>query len=402
MPPSRRWALALCLLSFTGWSSWELLRPARSPFMDLAGIFTDHFSHMNAGRLFTRFGLDVWRQPLTQLLPRATPAEEALLPEDERACHDCIFLAPGWSRPVLQSWPHVVRFYPPGDMLLTAPLAALYHFTSIPATAVNRMLLVLLLACAHLGLLVLLEDLFAAPEGLRWHTLLPGFLGALAVLHWTLEGFYDCSMVAPLLLCWRYLGQRRGLAAGVAFCAAAFLHFRAFYYAPWALAAGLLVLRERQWRSWTRRDWLAAGAAALMGAASLGSYFLALPGMIAFPDYLSPLLITRSHLDRSALLTAALIAGVALTAFVAARSWLDVLMVPWLALVLTTVRQTMPWYMIAIVPWLCSVPRPGRPERAPLVLDGRVLIFLFLAVAVHADHRIGLDVVPEWLARRFY
>ena len=48
------------------------------------------------------------------------------------------------------------------------------------------------------------------------------------VVHWTLEGFYDVAMIAPLLLCWRYLGQRRGLAAGVAFCAAAFLHFRAY------------------------------------------------------------------------------------------------------------------------------------------------------------------------------
>jgi hypothetical protein len=260
--------------------------------------------------------------------------------------------------------------------------------------------LVLILACAHLGLFVLFESLLQAPESLRWHVLVPMYLGTNAILHWSLEGFYDVAIIAPLLLSWRALGQRRGLAAGAWFCTAAFLHFRAYYYAPWALAAALVVVRGRQWRFWRPLDWAAAGAGALLGAASLGSYFLALRGLLGFNVYLSPLAITKDHVDRPMLLLALAVALLALAAFAAARSWLDALMVPWLALVLTTVRQTMPWYMLALVPWLCALPRPGRPERGPLVFDARIAVFLFLAV-IHYDPRFGLDAAPVWLARLF-
>ncbi len=402
MPPSpRRLAAALCLLSFTAWSTWELVRPARSPFMDLSGTFTDHFSHMNAARLFTRVGADVWRTPLNRMLPRPTPDEAARLPPEDFACRDCVFVVPGWKKPILQSWPSVVRFYPPGDMVLMAPVAALFHFTELSATNANRLLLVIILACAHLGLLLLLEPILAAQGPARWELLLPLYLGANVIFHWSLEGFYDVVMIAPLLLCWRALGQRRGLSAGVWFCVAAFFHFRSYYYAPWALAAAVLVVREQQWRTFDKRAWVALGAGALLGAASLGSYFLALRGLLDFNVYLSPLVITASHVDKPALVTGALVAVFSLLMFVTARSWMDALMVPWLALILTTVRQTMPWYMIALVPWLCASPRPGRPERSTLAYQGRILIFLFLAY-VHYDPRLGLDVAPTWLGRLLF
>ena len=401
MPHTRRLALVLSLVSFVAFSSWELLRPARTPLMDLSNTFSDHFSHMNAGRLFLRVGLDVWRKPLVEMLPPPTPQQAANLPPVARWCRDCAFIVPGWEKPVLQSWPTVVRFYPPGDMVLTAPIAALYHFTDLSATDANRLLLVLILACAHLGLFLLLDGLFAAPDGLRWHALLPGFYGVTVVLHWSLEGFYDVSMVAPLLLCWRWLGQRRGLAAAVAFCAAAFLHFRAYYYAPWFLAAIVLIVRERQWRTWARRDVAALGAGALMGAASLGSYLLAVPGLLSFSTYPSPLFIGHGHFDGEALGMAALVTLLAIAAFALSHSLLDALLVPWIALILITVRQTMPWYMVAVVPWLCAVPRPGKAERAPLVLDARLLLFLFLAAVVHPDQRIGTDLMPTWLAKLF-
>ena len=402
MPTTRSWALLLSALSFFGWSTWELARPARSPLMDLSNQFTDHASHMNAARVFTRVGLDVWRKPLDALLPRPTREQAALLPADVFWCRDCLFVAPGWKKPVLQSWSSVVRFYPPGDMVLTAPVAALYHFTDLSATNANRLLLVLILACAHLGIFVLLDGLLAAPGGLRWHTLVPMYLGIITTLHWSLEGFYDVAMIAPLLLSWRYLGQKRGLAAGVAFCAAAFLHFRAYYYAPWALYAGFLIVREKQWRAWRGADFAALGAGALLGAASLLSYFLAAPGLFAFNQFLSPLLVSRGHVDPGKLLAGAVVAAIALAAFVSARSWLDVLLVPWIALILMTVRQTMPWYMLAIVPWLCALPRPGREERAALVFDARVLVFLFRAIEVHLDAPLGSDVAPGWLARVFF
>jgi len=402
LPRTRRALIALCALSWAGWSGWELLRPARNPLMDLSGWYTDHFSHMNTARIFLRFGTAIWRTSPQQMLPRPTPEVRARLPPDVFQCADCLFVAPGWKKPVLLTWPNVVRPYPPGDMLLTAPIAALYHFTDLSATDANRLLLVLFLAFAHVAIFLLLDGLAFAPGNLRWHALLPGFLGSFALLHWTLEGFYDASFVVLLLLCWRWLGERRALAAIVAFCAASFLHFRAYYYAPWALAAAALVVRERRWQAWHGRDWAALGAAVLLGGASLATFALVLPSLLSYKVYLSPLFVSRDHRIAPALFLGALIAAVALAAFAAARSWIDALMVPWLAMILTTVRVSEPWYVVATVPWLCAPPRAGLPERHPLVLDARVLVFLFLATAVHGDPRAGLDVIPTWLVRVFW
>ncbi len=400
LPPARRWVLALTVTSFLGWSTWELTRPPTNAFMDLSGWFTDHFSHMNAGRLFFRFGPDVWRVPLNRLLPRPTAAQLEALPDDVKRCRDCLFVAPGWEKPVVQSWPHVVRFYPPGDMVLTAPVAVLYHFTPLSFTNANRLLLVILLGAAHLGLFLLLDGLLSAPPEVRYSSLLAGFLGVNFLLRWTLEGFYDSALLFPLLLCWRYLGQRRGLAAGVAFCAAAFLHFRAYYYAPWAIWAAAMVVRERQWRTWTPRDWTAAGAAALLGGASLTTYFLALPGLLAVDQLLSPLLITKAHVVAPALWVAAAVGAVAVAAFFAASSRIDAAMAGWIGLVLTQVRQSLAWYPLAAVPWMVSPPRPGRPERAPLVMEARVLVFLFLVLYVHGERPYAFEaVIPTWILR---
>lgn len=391
MPRARRVALAVSACSFVAWSAWELARPAH-PFADLSnGRFTDHFSHLNAARLFTRRGLDLWRVPLLRELPRATPAQRAALPRDV-VCRDCVFVVDGWRKPVSQNWPDVVRFVPFGNLLLVAPVAALYHFTDLSFTASNRLLIVWFLLWAHLGLFVLLEGILALPGALAASSLLPAVFGVSVLIHWTLEGFYDAVLIAPLLLCWRFLGERRGLAALVAYCAAAFLNFRAFYYAPWALAAAWLIVRDRQWRSFGRRDQAAVGLAAIFAAGSLWPYFLALPGLLAFPHYASPLLVARDHVDPAALAVAGVIALIAIAAFAAARAWIDAATLGFVLFVLTQVRQTSPWYTVALVPWLCAAPRAAPVERGALVWGARALVFCFVALHVHGD-----DPLPMWL-----
>jgi len=400
LAPPRRIALAFTVASFLGLSTWELARPATNPYMDMSRTFTDHFSHMNAARLFCRFGTDVWRKPLLDLLPRPTPAEREALPDEVKRCHDCLFVAPGWSKPIVQSWPQVVRFYPPGDMVLTAPVAALYHFTSLSLADANRLLLVLFLAAAHVGIFLILDGILTAPPPVRYASLVAGFLGVNVILRFTLEGFYDGAVVAPLLLSWRYLGERRGLASWVAFCAAVFIHFRALYYVPWAIAAVALVVRQRSWRTWRGRDWTAAFAGALMAAASLGALFLAMPGLVAFRHFTSPVLVARWHVDPAALATSAMIWGVAAFAFLWARSRIDLAVLGWLGFILTQVRQSLAWYPVAAVPWMVAPPRPGHPERAPLVVGARVLVFLLLALYIHADPPHEVDtILPTWVLR---
>jgi hypothetical protein len=400
MATGRRWALALTACSFLGWSSWELMRPPGNAFMDLSGRFTDHFSHMSAARLFTRYGVDIWRVPLNRLLQRPTAAQRAALPADTLRCLDCPFIAPGWRKPVVENWSHVVRLYPPGDLVLMAPVAGLYHFTSISLVTANRLLLVLILGFAHAGLFLLLDGLLTSTPAVRDGSLLAAYLGFNCVLHWSLEGFYDSVLLVPLLLCWRFLGERRGLAAAIAYCAAAFLHFRAYYYAPWVLWALLLIVRDRQWKRWRARDWSAAAAALLLGAASLTMFVLILPGLLAFPDRSNPLLLAASRGLSPTLTTGAVIALAAIAVFLWAGSRIDALTLGWMGLVLTHVRQSGMWYPVAVVPWMVAPPRLDRPERAPLVFQVRVLVFLFLALVVHAESPFGIDAVfPGWLFR---
>ena len=395
----RRQALALTLLSWLGWSTFELARPAVNPSMDLSAVFTDHFSHMNAGRLFLRHGVDLWRKPIDQMLRRPTLAEWDALADEVKQRPDSVFLEPGWQKPVLHSWAQVVRFYPPGDLLLTAPAALLYHFTPLSFAGVNRLLLILLLAAAHAGLFVLLEGLLAQQGGAHLGGLITAYLAVNLTLRWTLEGFYDSALILPLLLCWRWLGERRGLAAGVAFCAAAFLHFRAYYYAPWALWAGWLVVREQQWKSWRGKDWLAAACALFMGVSSLYVFALTWPALVSTTFQNSPLYVSRTHLDAPAL---ALFGGLVLVAAAAAwlaRSLPDLALLGWFAVMLTSVRQSQPWYSLTFLPWLCAPPR-GIPTRAPLVFHGRLPLFLFLALSVYADGQyLAEAIAPTWVPR---
>src|SRR5256885_9468938 len=97
-------------------------------------------------------------------------------------------------KPMQQSWPTLTRFYPPGDLLLFAPMAALYHVTPIRAATVNRLLVILCLAFAHAAIFAIL-DRVDGPLGA-----LCALLGTSVLIHWSLEGFYDASIVLPLLL----------------------------------------------------------------------------------------------------------------------------------------------------------------------------------------------------------
>jgi len=383
---ARRVALAMTLASFIGLSAWELSRTPRHPYMDLDNRFSDHFSHLNTARLFPRLGLDIWRVPLREVLSRATPQDRAALPADV-VCSDCIFIVPGWSKAVLVNWPHVRRPYPPGDLVLVAPLAALYHFTDISFTAMNRLLIVLFLFAAHLGLFLLFDALFAAGA---FELALPALLGASTALHWTLNGFYDGALLVPLVLCWRFLGQRRGLAALVAYCAAAFLHYRAYFYGPWALWALWLIVRDKQWRTWGRAGWAAAAAGAFMGAASLGTWILTLPSMIGPPMMRTALQSTSWEANRAPVALALITAALCLAAFAAARAWLDAAMLISVGAIVTRMPSGGHWYAVSLVPWLCAAVG-GR--RAPLVAAGRTLAFLFLCFHVWRE-----DPLPAWIA----
>jgi hypothetical protein len=78
-----RKALVLTLISLLGWSLWNGLRRTDHPWGDLSrGNFTDHFSHMNAARIFPRMGRDLWRVSIAKRFVPLTAQQLARAPSD--------------------------------------------------------------------------------------------------------------------------------------------------------------------------------------------------------------------------------------------------------------------------------------------------------------------------------
>jgi hypothetical protein len=362
-------ALAITLFSLLAWGLFVPLRTHHA-FHDLDnGTFTDHFSHLNAARIFPRIGLDIWRAPIDRQFRRLSPQELQAMPPQLR--YQGSFFVPGWpaDKPLQQSWSHIPRLYPPGDMLLVAPLALAYHFTPLSAGQANLLLILLFLAFAHAGLLLALDAAFrtdglAAPLGL---------FGALVVygelVRWSGAGFYDAAGVFPLILCARYLKERRGLAALCAYCAAAFLHFRAFYLAPWAVYSGWLIVRDRQWRRWARWDFLSLGVALICAVCSLGSFALLWPTLRS--------LVEMNPLARMPVLLAFwffwLLCG---AVFLRARAWLDLAVLLWLGFFFPLQHHIFNWYVVLLLPWLAAPVGEAVKEKFRWVGEARLVAFI--------------------------
>lgn len=377
-------ALLLVALSFAGWGGWALSLRFLPLFGGVSGRFSDAMSHMNAARLFTQCGTCLWRQPVEQFMRRYNLEEQRQLPEEIRALANPrfdVFVRPGWplDKPLLLNWPFLPRPYPPGALVLAAPTALVYHFTSLSYAGATRLLNLSYLAYVHLGLFFLLRGWFSGTG--RDTTF--GLLGALLLynesVHWALEGFYDGAVLAPLVLCGHYLQQRRGLAALVCYCAAAFLHYRAYLFAPLALYALWLVLKEERPRwPWGARQWSALAAIVVLGGASLYTFWLLSPWLARFPAT-NPLRDPNNPALARLLFTSALAA----VPLLLARAWVDLALVGWITWMNSRIYQTMPWHVICLLMWLALPVWGTRAERFPLVRDVRLAFVVLLSVLVY-------------------
>jgi hypothetical protein len=204
-------------------------------------------------------------------------------------------------------------------------------------------------------------------------------------MYWTLEGFYDAAIIVPLVICARYLHRRRGLAAGVAYCSAAFFHFRAFFHAPWAIWALGSMLRNRFWRGLRPRHAIAIVLALACAGASLATFWLdwdSLKNVIAN----NPLRYPYTPHDQALLWNFKVVVAVCGLAFIASRAWLDLLQVAWLAIVAVKLREFYYWHMLVSTSWIAA------PASRPLVRAVRLAFVLTTIAILFHD-----PVAPEWL-----
>jgi hypothetical protein len=387
-PSARRRALVLAAASLAAWLAWNQLRTFRHPWGDLSnGNYTDHFSHMNAARALPRVGLDLWKKSAESLGRAPTDAEWRALPDDVHpggTWKGGVFMLDGWpaEKPWVTSSAHQPRLYPPGDLVLVAPIALVYHYTALSLTEANRWLFALLLLYAHVAIFVLLEGAL----GERWRTrpLIP-LVTAVAygeIIFWTLQGFYDAAALVPLVLCARYLDERRALAAAVAYSVAAVIHFRAFFVAPWALYAAWLFVRERKWRGLGLRDAGGLLCGLVCGGAALATFALVAPALArqAVDNPVSLAAATRHPAALVAFAVAVVVAGAMLAR---ASAWLDLAVLAWMTLMILCVREAHSWHIVILLAWLIAPvarARGGETVRAARLV---VLACVQLAVMVN-------------------
>ena len=352
----------------------------RHPFGDLlGGNKTDHIAHMHAARLFPRLGFRLYREPLRGVLPRLDDDALRQLPPDEAVGAAYLpqdtFAVQG-SRPAYVSWSAMPRPYPPGDMLTFAPVAMAYEWTSLSFATANWMLIVSCLVYAHVGLFLLWQAIhgeWRAPFVVRWGMC---FLVAVPVVRFALEGFYDVVLIAPLVLAARWLHDAKWSRAALAFAFAFFLHYRALFFAPYALVALVGAWGSRG--ALGRRGVIELLLAGVLCGIAGGTLLVVQPWLAAFP-LTSPVNIAGGN--SLATTGYAAFAFLVMTAFWRTSCRLDAGVALTVFAIIVTVRQVQAWHIIALVPWVVApVPIQCRSPWLPRVFRGVATAFVYLVL----------------------
>jgi hypothetical protein len=332
--------------------------------------------------------------PVERKFPRVTPAEYQALPKDVSSTVGIgeIFRVDGWSadKPLISNWPQIVRPYPPGELVLMLPFAALYHSVqSFTFTRANWAVVLWFLLLAHIAFGALLYLSLATP--LEQRTLAGFQLGLLylEMVHWALEGFYDAAVVTPLVLSCVFLAQRRGLPALVWYCVAAFIHYRAFFLAPIPVYALWLMHRERSWQSWKWQQYVALVLACALGTAALWTFWWIRPALDRVPLTNG---VRLASTNLGAQLTLGAVSFAAAATFVWSRAWLDVMVLAVMISAFSSVRQAYPWHVILPMAWFALPAVGAAAGRTRLVGYARLAVMVAAALVVF---RNGL--FPRWL-----
>ncbi len=399
-PLSPKWskAASITIVSFLTWACWVCFGPKTHPFGDLSnGIYTDHLSHLNCTRVFPRVGVKIWRESVADMFPEIPPSERAILPADVRVgASDTggLYKVPGWpeTKPLATGWSHQPRFYPPGVFLLFAPVALVYHYTELSATAANRLAILLCLLGCHIALYLLIRFYLLDDECNRRISCLGLILVYGIAIRWSLEGFYDMTAVVPLLLAGNLLFKARDVDAILAYSISIILHYRAYMFMPLAVWAVARILRRRDWKTWRAIDWIKLVTALILSIISIATFLAVWPAIKA-GDFTNP--IGQWSITNEPFCATVLILVLGILALIYEQSLFDGTVLIYIALFLVSVYDVRPWHILIPLSWL-GFPIANVARSRALVRDIRLFIVIFVSAAVFNN-----PVAPVWFIKVF-
>lgn len=332
---------------------------------------TDQISHWGGAILYWKHGMDVYRHSPMQLCLPMTAQATQLYRADQlpRLDYACLVSDHPTARPVLINHPERVQSHPQGKFLYSAPEALLYAAAGVGYPFLKKLTLIKYLLVSHLVFALFVWLLL--PKGRQAAQLamilLLGPLFYQELVFWALYGIYDAVAVGALFGAIYFLSARQPVRSLVCYALAAFLHFRALWLLPIAVAACFqlpALLRLKRSRQ--------AALLAALALFEISVYAL----ILAMPD-ISNYAVTNSLLWRALIADpsralAFLVPFLALAGFlIAQRAWLALSLVIWQAFILVQTPDVRPWHGLFYLPIIAA----GLIGRSPTAVTAALTLF---------------------------
>jgi hypothetical protein len=305
------------------------------PRYSVAPLYTDHMRHAYAAWALLNIGPEVFTTPISQW--------------NFGASHPFV------------SWPTLPHLYPIGSLVLFMPFGVTINLGLVPEPLVNISMVMLFGVFGVVASWLLYQTLRDSYEPILLGIVL--LMVVPSYVFWGLNGFFDTIAVALALYGVRGYWRGNNGSSMLALVGALSLHYRLWYLGPLAL-----VVAWRYWRTYDGLlDWRLA-LVGVLGAGSLASFFLTLPGLLALSKsplvHKNPLGLTD---DITPLTLLALGIAVALLAVVYRYETNPIILVSLTLAVISvfTFTQWMPWYLILVTPTFALTDR--RPSHITLV-----------------------------------
>jgi len=307
------------------------------PGATLDPAYTDSIRSIYTSWLFLRHGWDVYRRTLGDLSGQDRSPQQHVI------------------------WPQQPFIYPPGALLLYAPFGWAEYGLGLSEMAVHRAAVIFCVVLAHLSVLLMLGELRRDGGPL---TLLIVALYAMMALGFSLNGLYDPAYVAAGAL--GLSASRRGQESRAVLwlSLATFLHFRALFYLPAALAnlaaSGARALKG----GLSRREWLRFSVSVLLGAAAAWALLLTWK---SFDDIGAPNLVMEEEFGwgGAAVVSAATLGAAAY--FLRSGERLAGLSVAWAGALALALPFSRAWHSLALYPLFLLLPPEGRKREVLLL-----------------------------------